>query len=122
MSGVASARRGARQSTGKLVIRLQFVTLKRLETRDTRPACSRWRAAVGIAERSNLFRVTTRTRSPSKQPGHLQAPVAPAACATGSRHARVYDGAQRMIAAFGPRHDDVGVVRRASRCVEKRRA
>ncbi len=99
---------------------ITFVTLKRLEVcvvgRRVHVGEQPWRSP----NRSISSASTTRTRTSSSS-SIIRSAGRETARQRLQARARV-DGAQRMIAAFGPRHDGIGVASQASRCQRTRRS
>ena len=75
---------------------------------------------MAIAEPLDFLAVTARVRISSSSSSHLQTPLGEPPRDRGEAAPRV-DRAQRMIAAFGPRHDDVGVAGEREQVGGKRR-
>src|SRR5437763_16551455 len=100
-SCIASKRRA------KLVIRLQFVTLKRLEACVLGRRVHVGEQSIGVAEASEFLSCHHSRAHLFDELDHLQPALGQTAADGVETRARVYR-AQRMTAAPGPRHDDAG--------------
>src|SRR5882724_3835673 len=103
MYGSRASRSGKR---AKLVIRLQFVTLQRLEICVIGRRVHVREEPSGIAELADLFDENDARSHAADELAHFQTPIRETRGRRFETRARV-DGAQGMIAAFALRHDDV---------------
>jgi hypothetical protein len=109
-----------KKNDGKLLIRLQFVAEERLELVELDRRVHIGEEPIAVAERFQVAAVHYSHPHILEQPGHRQIASIEAPRHRVPAGARVH-GAERIISAFGPRHDDIGVLCFRNQASQRRR-